>query len=386
MSTRENHGLMHGPGVLDYRRSAIEKESPEQFGYDRIKYNLSESSVTDLRLQDLSWDAPDLDISYGDHLGLPELRSHIAREAGGISPDQVLVTAGAAAALFIAATSLLKPGDHLVVLHPNYVTNVETPRAVGCRPDYLRLTFETGFRLDIDRLQALIRPETRLVSLTYPHNPTGTHISEADLRRVIALVEGAGCFLLLDETYREMASGQTLPTAASLSRLAISVSSCSKSFGLPGLRLGWLITQDASLFETFLAAKEQIFISNSVVDEKMAARFFTLKGRLFPKIQTHIDRNFQTMKAWIEANEFMEWVEPSAGCVCFPRIKESLPVHLDRFYALLLDKYKTFVGPGHWFEMDRRYMRIGYGWPTNEDLRAGLESITRAIGEAIRQK
>lgn len=386
MLERKNKTPIHRPGVLFYQRSAIEKESPEQYGYDKIKYNLSESSVTDLKLEDLSWDDKDLDLCYGDHLGYPELRKHIARQASGISPDQVLVTTGAAAALYIAATSLLKPGDHLVVLHPNYVTNIETPRAIGCRTDYLRLTFESGFRLDLDKLESLIKPETRIVSLTYPHNPTGMHIHEAGLKRIISLVEGAGCFLLLDETYREMTAGKPLPTAASVSRQAISVSSCSKSFGLPGLRIGWLMTQDESLFETFLAAKEQIFISNSVVDEKIAARFFAQKGRIFQKIKSHISRNFQTTKAWMEASEFMEWVEPSAGCVCFPRIKESIPLDLDRFYALLLDKYKTFVGPGHWFEMDRRYMRIGYGWPTNEGLRDGLESINRAIREALSKK
>lgn len=377
----DNSSKIHG--LLPYRRSPIEIESSEQYGYDNIEYNLAESSVPDLKMKDLNLDLQNLALSYGDHLGNPELRHYIAKDGKDLTPDQVLITSGASAALFIIASSLLKPGDHAVILHPNYVTNIETPRAIGCKLYYLKLSFEEKFRLDFEKLGAMIKPDTRLVSLTYPHNPTGTTINEADLNRVISLVESKGCYLLLDETYREMTFNTTMPIAATLSSNAISVSSCSKSFGLPGIRIGWLITQDETLMETFLAAKEQIFICNSVIDEEIAAHFMTKKEHIFPKIKEHIQTNFKTIKTWMEKNDYLEWVQPSGGCVCFPRIKSDIQVDLEKFYNLLIENHKTLVGPGYWFEMDRKFMRIGYGWPSKQELEGGLESITKAVQEAI---
>jgi len=150
----------------------------------------------------------------------------------------VLCTAGAAAALFIIATTLLEKGDHLVVVRPNYATNIETPRAIGCDIDYVDLSFEAGFQLDVDRLESLIRPNTRLISVTTPRNSTGVALSEATLRRLISLAETRGIRLLVDETYREMSFIPKLPVAASLSPSAISVASMSKSYGIPGIRVG----------------------------------------------------------------------------------------------------------------------------------------------------
>ena len=328
-------------------------------------------------------DLKDLVLCYGNHIGNPHLRQYIANKGEMLTQDQVLVTAGAAAALFIIATSLLKPRDHVVVLHPNYVTNIETPRAIGCHINYLWLSFEEQFQLDLEKLEQLIQPNTRLVSLTYPHNPTGAMLRESELRKVISLIEAKGCYLLIDETYRDMTYGEPLPIAAALSPNAISVSSFSKSYGLPGIRIGWLITQDNTLMETFLAAKEQIFICNSVVDEEIADHFLAKKEQFFPKIQAHIQMNFATIKAWIENNDYMEWVEPRGGCVCFPRIKPSIKIDIDDFYKILNETYKTFVGPGHWFEVDRRYMRIGYGWPSKQELEGGLHCITKAIEATI---
>ena len=120
---------------MKYRRMPIEEESPEQFGYDRIRYNLTESSVRDRSLADLGIELRDLLLFYSDHAGNESFRDLVAEqsggEPGGVSRDDVLCTAGAAPALFIIATTLLDKGDHLVVMSPNYATNIETPRAIG---------------------------------------------------------------------------------------------------------------------------------------------------------------------------------------------------------------------------------------------------------------
>ena len=367
---------------MKYRRMPIEIESPEQLGYGRIRHNLTESSVSDMRLEQLGLDLGALVLAYTDHLGKPQLRELLAAEGAGLSPQDVLVTPGAAAALFIVATSLLDESSHLVVMHPNYATNIETPRAIGCALDLLELTFEEGFRFSVERLAALVRPDTRLISLTSPHNPTGATLSQQELESAIALAEQNHCYLLVDETYREMNWAGPTPLAAALSPRCISVSSLSKSYGLPGIRIGWIITRDPSLRQLFLAAKEQILICNSAVDEEIAFAALSQKDRILPPILERNQRALETVKAWMSRQKNLEWVEPRGGVVCFPRIRPSSGVNVDAFYRILNVKYGTFVGPGHWFEMERRFMRIGYGWPRAEELAEGLESITAALEEA----
>ena len=211
----------------------------------------------------------------------------------------MIVTPGAVAALFIVHTALLEPGDHIVVARPNYATNVETPRAIGADVTYLDLAFEDGWVVDPARIAGLMTPRTRLVSLTTPHNPTGTTLDEATLRDVIAVVERAGARLLLDETYREMTFGAPLPVAAGLSPSVVSVSSLSKTYGLPGIRIGWLVTRDRALRDTFLAAKEQILISGSLVDETIALAALRRRPAWLPRIRARIDEAFGITARWL---------------------------------------------------------------------------------------
>src|SRR5215218_6970632 len=217
---------------MRYRRLPIEIESPEERGYGTIRNNLTESSVRDLSMADLDLDLDDLVLAYGDHRGDPELRAHIADQTGpGIETAHVIATPGAAGALFMVATSLLDAGDHLVVARTNYSTNIETPRLIGAEASHLDLRFEDGFRLDLDRLRSLVHPgATKLISLTYPHNPTGVLITLEELQTVVEIAEYAGAWLLVDETYRELTHGTPLPSAATLSPRAISVCSLSKAY------------------------------------------------------------------------------------------------------------------------------------------------------------
>jgi len=363
---------------------AIEIESPEQLGYDTIACNLSESSIADLSLSDLDLDLDlgRLLLCYGDHLGHPGLREQIAARGAGLSPDDVIVTPGAAAALFCVATAHLDRGDHMVVARPNYATNIETPRAVGAAVDYCELRFEDGYRLDLDRLSDSIRADTKLVSLTCPHNPTGAMLSSEDLLAVIELVERAGTLLLFDETYRDLTHGQPLPMAASLSPNAISVASMSKAYGLPGLRIGWAVSRNPAVAELLLAAKEQIFICGATLDEEIASRVLAEGERILGPIKAVVEERRLITEGWIADDTRFEWVPPSGGVVCFPRFREDVEVDVDRFYDVLLGDLGTYVGAGHWFEQDHRSMRIGYGWPDIDQLRQGLDNISVAADRA----
>lgn len=369
---------------MKYARMAMEKESPEQIGYGSIAYNLSESSVRDRTLGEVGVQLPDLVLFYGDHIGHPKFRERIATQTGGrIGPEDILVTAGAAHALFIIATTLLEPGDHVVVVRPNYATNIEVPRSIGANVAYYDLTFEEGYRIDIDRLGSMITSETRYVNLTVPHNPTGEMISAAELEAAVDLVEQNESILLMDETYREMTYGEMLPVAATLSDRAVSVSSVSKAYGIPGIRVGWLTCRDERLMERFLSAKEQIGICNSVVDEEIAAQAYQLREAWLQVVGGRIADALGVMKDWIGREELVEWIEPRGGVVCFPRIKADVPVDVDEFYRVLLSEHGTYVGPGHWFEQSRRSFRIGFGWPTLDELRKGLSGISASIRTAI---
>ena len=368
---------------IDYRRLAIEVESPEQLGYGRIRCNLAESSVADVRLRDLQVALDDLVLMYGDHLGHPAMRALIAADHPGLAASDVLLVPGAAAALFIVATTLLAPGDRVVVARPNYATHLETPRAIGAEVAFLDLRHEDGWRVDLERLRTLLTPETRLVSLTSPHNPTGQVIEPAAMREIVAMVEAhPRASLLVDETYREMAFDGPAPLIAGGSERAIGVSSLSKSFGLPGIRLGWITSRDRELMERFLAAKEQILITNSVVDEAIGYEAMRRRADLLPPIRAGIAAALDAVRSWIGADQRFEWIEPRGGVVGFPRIRPDLDVDLDAFYTGLFERHGTLVGPGHWFDQPRRYFRLGYGWPSPDRLAEGLASLSAAASEA----
>jgi aspartate/methionine/tyrosine aminotransferase len=371
---------------MDYRRMPIEIESPEQFGYERIKYNLAESSVTDLKFSSLGLNLEDLVLAYGDHRGKPELRAALATDSN-LEPDDVLLTPGAAAALFIIQSSLLEAGSRILVMRPNYATNLETPKAIGAAIDYLDLHFEDGFKLNLNSFERQIKADTKLVSLTNPHNPTGTVMSETDLRAVLEIIEASNAYLLFDETYRDMNFNKIAPLAASLSTRAISVSSMSKSYGLPGIRMGWLICSDKMLQEKFLAAKEQIFIGNSVLDEEVAYQVFLKRETILEPTRAQIRSNFSILRTWMLEQQHLSWIEPSGGVVCFPKISSDIDVK--KFYNLL-EASGTFVGPGHWFEQSDRvtvttpdqHFRLGYSWASTSDLELGLKNITLALETA----
>ncbi|MGB3948641.1 MAG: aminotransferase class I/II-fold pyridoxal phosphate-dependent enzyme [Bacteroidia bacterium] len=369
---------------MKYKRMPIEIESPEQLGYETIECNLAESSVHDAIFKNLNLNLDELILCYGDHIGKPELRQLIAQEYDNILANDVLLTAGAAAALFIVATSLLQKEDHLIVIRPNYATNIETPRSIGCEIDFIDLQFENNFQIDINAVKKLIKNTTKYISITTPHNPTGTIIDEKTLLELIKLAETNNIYLLVDETYRDLSPEKQLPLAATLSENAISVSSVSKAFGLPGIRIGWLITRNKKLQELFLAAKEQIFLCNSVLDEEIAYQFLLKKHEFLPEIQEKIIKNRLILKNWMKNHPFLEWIEPQAAVVCFPRIKSEKEIDIEQFYNKLYTNHKTLVGAGHWFEMDKRYMRIGYGWPNSETLIKGLNNITKALKESLK--
>ncbi len=365
----------------------IEVESPEMIGYSNIPYNLAESSVTDLRFKDLGLNLDDLVIAYTDHFGKPELRALLAAAHKNIAASEVLLTPSAATALFMIHTTLLNADSHLIVVKPNYGTNIETPKAIGCSIDYIDLCFEDNYSIDVEQVKQKLKPNTHLISITSPHNPTGTIVPEETIQALITLAEEHNCYLLIDETYKFLQlSDNKILDYVSRSKQVISVCSFSKAFGLPGIRLGWLITKDAALYHQLLAAKEQIIIANSVVDEEIAFQFYKNKNAFLMATMEQVNANFRTLQTFMANHSILEWVEPSGGVVCFPRVKANLGFDTEKFYHQLLTEYATFVGAGHWFDESDRSFRLGFGYLNNHDFSEALTRLNLGLEESIVQE
>ncbi len=202
----------------------------------QVDYDIGESAVKFKKLADLGLDLDDVPLRYGHHYGRPDLRAAIAADCPPLGPENVIVTSGGSEAIYTLDTALLRPGDHVIVEQPNYPSLYTIPRGLGCSVSLFPLRYEDGFRPDLDRLESEIRPETKLIAFTHPNNPTGSMISEEDLIRLVRICQDHGVYLLFDETYREMDANNKLPCAATLGDRVISISTMSKSFGLPGIR------------------------------------------------------------------------------------------------------------------------------------------------------
>lgn len=362
-----------------YKRMPIEIEAPVEFGHDKIRFNLSESSCANQTLETLGLQIPNLTFFYNEHRGNTKLRKLIVQDADDLNENDVLITSGAAGALFIISTSQLVKSDNIVVVRPNYATNIETPRAIGCDISLIDLSFDSDFQPDVTIIEKAIKANTKLVSITCPNNPTGTLMSEADLRRLVEVTRERGCLLLVDETYRDISYGRKLPIAATLGDHVISVCSLSKSYGAPGLRLGWIIIKSKELQRTFLAAKEQISISGSVMDEWVAEEIMSRKHSILATIQQEMALRRDIVEAWVAKEDLVEWVKPDGGMVCFPHMKKEPSAGTQAFYDVLVNKYGTYVGAGHWFEMPDTFFRVGFGLTSRKVLEEGLANISKAL-------
>jgi len=343
-----------------------------------VEYDVGESAVKFLTFDDLNLDLGKLQLRYGYHCGRPALRELIAQQYERLSADHVIVTNGASEANFAIVAALVQPGDHVIVEHPNYPSLYEVPRSLGCDVSLFHLEMEDGFRPDLSKLEALITPKTKLISLTHPNNPTGSMITERVLQEAVELAESRNIYLMFDETYRELAFGDRLPGAASLSSKVISISSMSKSYGLPGIRIGWLATTSQEVLDSVLAIREQVSIANGAISEEIASKVLERQDDFIQRVRQHVAANFDVVRTWIDTQNALQWVPPEAGVVALPQIKPTTGLDPDMFYQRLVDDYKTFVIPGRCFEMDNHHFRLGYGG-TMKELKRGLENIGTAL-------
>ncbi|WP_232663595.1 aminotransferase class I/II-fold pyridoxal phosphate-dependent enzyme [Pseudonocardia sp. TRM90224] len=264
----------------------------------------------------------ELPLGYTETWGGDALRAAIADTYSECTPDDVLAFAGAEEAIFWTMQLLVGPGEHVVVTVPNYQALETVPRATGAEVTGVLLDPADGWRLDLDAVRAALRPNTRLVAVNFPNNPTGAVPDRDTWLGLVALCEERGIRLLSDEVYRglELDRSRTLPQAADLSGTAVSINVMSKSYGLPGLRIGWVACRDRDVLAALERHKHYTSICNAGPSELLAGIALRAGERIQERNRAIIAANLPVFDAFFARHpDLFEWEPPDGGCVAFPR-------------------------------------------------------------------
>jgi aspartate/methionine/tyrosine aminotransferase len=260
-------------------------------------------------------------LMYTSTWGEQPLREAIAATYERVGVEHVLSFVGAEEAIFWAMQELVGPGEHAVITVPCYQSMETVTLASGADVTPLQLRPENGWALDLDELERLLRPDTRLVAVNFPNNPSGAVPDQATFRRLVELCDERGIRLFSDEVFRGLEADpeRTLPQVADLSERAISLNVMSKSYGLPGLRLGWLACRDRALLERIERLKHYTSICNPVVSEQLATIALRNGERIRERNRRIIRDNIPVFRAFFDRwEELFEWQPPQGGCVSFP--------------------------------------------------------------------
>ncbi len=318
-----------------------------------------------------------LRLGYTESPGHPLLRQEIAGLYDAVSPDNVLCFAGAEEAIFVLANILLAPGSHAIVTWPAYQSLYEVARGTGAEVTLLPLD-PAGWTLDPEALKHAVRPNTRLIVINFPHNPTGALADRKTFLACLDIAREAGCALLSDEVYHflEFDPGQRLPAAVEVSPTAISLGVMSKAFGLAGLRIGWIATRDFDLLQRVAAFKDYT-ICNSAPSEVLALiglrsreAILTRNRALLEENLSHLDRFFA------ERQDLFAWIRPRAGSIAFPKLLGG--ISSEEFCRDLLEKEGVLLLPGSAFDYPGEHVRIGFGRKNLPEALARLERFVES--------
>ena len=374
------------------RLETFELERFQSIWENRVAWNVSESGVQPLRVSELI-DTPALhDALLEQELGYPQtngtvaLREAIAALYPGATADHVQVTNGGSEANCILLMRLVEPGDEIVFLTPNYMQASGLARGLGAtvRPWRLRETpadpadhGDRRWTADLAELQALVTPKTRAILLCNPNNPTGARLDADVLDGVCRIASAVGAWVIDDEIYRgaEREADDT-PTVWGRYDRAVVTSGLSKAYGLPGLRIGWLVAPP-ELVADLWAIHDYTTIAPGGINDRLArvaldpARRATLLARTRGIIRT----NYPLVRRWIERQEGLSHIAPEAGAIVF--VRHTHPYPSSELTARLRDERSVLLVPGDYFDMDG-FFRIGFGSDPKY-----LESALSLIGEFL---
>ena len=302
-----------------------------------------------------------LALGYTETRGSPALREAIARFYPGCDEGDVLVCNAPEEAIFLSMHALLEPGARVVVQTPCYQSLKEIARGLGCEVvEWPLRETATGWRMDLERLESLLAG-ARLLVTNAPHNPTGFQPSQEEWRRTLELCANRGVRWFSDEMYRglEQEPDQALAPAAVLRADAVTLWGMSKSFGLPGLRIGWLVSRDRELLARVEGHKDYTSICSNAPGEFLARVALGAAGPIFSRNRTRIAENERLLEAFVERHaRDLSWLRPKAGPVSLVRLRDgSAQEYAERVRV----EGGVLLVPSALFDLDDRYLRVGLG-------------------------
>ena len=315
-------------------------------------------------------------LGYTESKGHPELLDAIANLHSDISAEDVIEVVPEEG-IFLAMNCLLEAGDHVVAIHPCFQSLWEIARATGCELDFWRQRrTESGWHFDIDELAALIRPHTKMLVINFPHNPTGALPCQADFARIIELARSHDLILFSDEIYRfaEHDPGLRLPSACEVYEKAVVLGGLSKCFGVPGLRVGWLISQDKEMIESFQELKSYTTICGSGPSEILALIALDNWRALAARCVHIVGQNMAICRDFFGRYSDLFWIAyPQAGTIALAELKADMPV--DEFAEALVREQGVMVLPASIMKFEGNYFRLGFGRRSLPHALEGLEQF-----------
>lgn len=265
------------------------------------------------------WD--ELRLGYIETFGTPALREAIAATYDTVGAEEVLAFAGAEEGIYIAMRTLLTAEDHAIVVTPNYQSAESLPNAI-CAATGVPLDADNGWALDLDRVEAALEPNTKLISINFPHNPTGKILSRAEWDGLIEIARRRGIYVFSDEVYWgiERDESRRLPQMADVYERGLSLNVLSKSYGLPGLRVGWIAVREPALLARMERYKHYLSICNSAPSEALAVIALKARERILAQNRALVNANVEVLSAFFaEFSDLFDWATPDGGCIGFPR-------------------------------------------------------------------
>jgi len=289
------------------------------------------------------------------------LRDGISTLYKNISKQDILAFAGAEEGIFTFMNVVLNPGDHIIVQNPAYQSLFEIAEAIGCKVTKWSMDPNNNWNLDLDILSENITVNTKAIVVNFPHNPTGSLLSQKKFENIIDIAQENDLYLFSDEVYRmlEYNASSRLTPACDLYDKAISLGVMSKSFGLAGLRIGWTATKDQNLLNNLARFKDYTTICNSVTSEFLATLALRNYRKLVQRNLSIIMSNLNVLDHFFEKTSIIDWVRPQAGPVAFPKLTKSSSS--ERFCSHLIDKAGVLLLPSSAFMYGDNHFRIGFG-------------------------
>jgi aspartate/methionine/tyrosine aminotransferase len=300
-------------------------------------------------------------LGYTESQGSPILRNEICNLYETIRPEDILIHTGAEEAIYIFLLTAFQTGDHVIVHSPGYQSLAEVARAAGCDVSPWQAREENNWALDLDELRHLMRSNTRAIVINTPHNPTGYLMSHADYEAVHKFVRENNLLLFSDEVYRESEydPATRLPAACDFGDYAISLGVTSKTYGLAGLRIGWVATKNERIYDRMATLKDYTTICNSAPSEFLAEVAMRNRQKLVQRNLGIIKDNLSVMDEFFARHAgLFSWVRPQAGPIGFPRL---LKGEIEEFCDSLVKKAGVLLLPGSAYDDSSNHFRLGLG-------------------------